>query len=120
MRSFGERQEHKSQDTEYQEAEKVIQAALKGLAKRAPDARHAVRMHALYVDLKDSGADWNRPLHVSEDESKKLLGDAANDYAGQWDRLNPDLLRAKGDPRLAEVLEAWDQRPLLPPPVWPE
>lgn len=114
------RMNHKPQDSEYQEAEKVIQAALKGLAKRAPDARHTARMHALYVDLKDSGADWNRPLHVPQDESKKLLGDAANDYAGQWGRLNPDLLRAMGDPRLAEALEAWDQRPDLPPPVWPE
>jgi AbiV family abortive infection protein len=81
---------HSPRDTEYQEAEKVIQAALKGQARQAPNARHTARMHALYVDLKDSGTDWNRPLDVPQDESKKLLGDAANDYAGQWDRLNPE------------------------------
>lgn len=111
---------HKPQDKEYQEAEKIIQAAFKGLAKRAPDARHAARMHALYVDLEDSGADWNRPLHVAQDESKKLVGDASNDYAGQSDRLNPDRLRAMGDAKLAEALEAWKGRPSLPEPIWPE
>ena len=111
---------HKPGEIEYQEAGKIIQAALKGLAKRAPDARHTARMRALYVDLNDSGTDWDRPLDVSVDESKKLLGDAASDYAGQWDRMRPDLLRAMGDARLAEALEAWDQRPNLPEPVWPE
>jgi AbiV family abortive infection protein len=111
---------HKPQDKEYLEAEKVIQAALKSVAKRAPDDRHAARMHALYVDLKDSDADWNRPLDITQDESKKLVGDAANDYAGQRDRLNPDLLRGMGDPTLAEALEAWKERPALPEPVWPE
>jgi hypothetical protein len=111
---------HKPQDKEYQEAEKVIQTALKGLAKRAPDARHEARMRALYVDLKDSGTDWNRPLSITRDESKKLVGDAANDYAGQWDRLNPDRLRVMGDPRLAEALEAWKERPGSPEPIWPE
>lgn len=118
--AIGTQMKHKPQDTEYQEAEKVIQAALKSLAKRTPDARHAARMQALYVDLNDSGADWNRPLNISQDESKKLLSDAANDYAGQRDRLNLDLLRGMGDLRLAEALEAWDQRPYLPAPVWPE
>ena len=62
---------HKPQDTEYQEAEKVIRAALKSVAKRAPDDRHAARMYALYVDLKDSGADWNRPLGIPRGRIQK-------------------------------------------------
>jgi AbiV family abortive infection protein len=110
----------KPQDTEYREAEKVLQAALNHLEKRTPDARHAARVQALYVDLNEAGTDWNRPLHVSQDESKKLLSDAANDYASQQHRLNPELLREMDDLRLAEALEAWDQRSHLPPPVWPE
>ena len=57
---------------------------------------------------------------MSRDDAKKLLSDAANDYAGQRDRLNPDLLRALGDPKLADALEAWHERPVLPEPVWPE
>jgi AbiV family abortive infection protein len=111
---------HKPQDTEYQQAEKVIQTALKSLAKRAPDDRHAARIRALYVDLQDSGSDWSRPSEVSRDDAKKLLSDAANDYAGQRNRLNPDLVRALGDPKLADALEAWHERPALPEPVWPE
>jgi len=111
---------HKPQDTEYQQAEKVIQTALKSLAKRAPDDRHAARMRALYVDLQDSGSAWSRPSEVSRDDAKKLLSDAANDYAGQRDRLNPDLLRGLGDPKLAGALEALHERPALPEPVWPE
>jgi AbiV family abortive infection protein len=111
---------HKPQDAEYQAAEKVIQAALKSLAKQAPDARHTARTRTLYVDLQDSGADWSRPSQVSREESKKFVNDAANDYAGQRDRIRPDLLRAIGDPRLADALEAWWGRPELPAPVWYE
>ena len=118
--AIGAQTKHKPQDAEFLEAENVIQAALKSVAKRAPDDRHEARIRALYVDLKDSGADWNRPLDITQGESKKLVGDAANDYAGRWDRLNPDRLRAMGDATLAEALEAWKERPGLPEPVWPE
>jgi AbiV family abortive infection protein len=107
-------------DTEYQEAEKVFQTALKSVAKRAPEDRHAARMRALYVDLSDSGTEWNRPLEFPQTESRKLLGDAANDYAGQSDRFRPDFLREMGDQPLADALDAWTDRPKLPPPVWPE
>lgn len=64
--------EHRPQDTEYQQAEKIIQTALKSLAKRAPDDRHVARMQALYVDLQDSGLDWSRPSELSQDNAKKL------------------------------------------------
>jgi hypothetical protein len=55
-------------------------------------------MRALYVDLTDSGTDWNRPLDVPGSDSKKLLNDAVNDYAGQRDRMTPERLRAMGEP----------------------
>ncbi len=109
---------HKPQDAEYKAAEKVIQAGLKAMAKRAPEARHNSRMRALYVDLEDSGSTWNRPSAVSQDECKKLLNDAANDYAGQRDRMNPELLRGIGEPKLADALEGWRDRPELPGPAW--
>jgi AbiV family abortive infection protein len=111
---------HGPQDAEYQEADKVIQTALKSLAKRAPDERHEARMRALYVDLRDSGSDWSRPSQVSRGDAQKLLQDAASDYAGQWDRLNVGRLRALEDAKLAVALEAWPERPELPEPVWPE
>src|SRR5713226_355724 len=109
---------HKPQDIECQAAEKVIQAGLKAMAKRAPDARHNSRMRALYVDLDGSGSAWNRPSKISLEECKKLLNDAANDYAGQRDRMNPDLLRGIGEPKLADALEGWRDRPELPGPAW--
>jgi AbiV family abortive infection protein len=64
---------HKPQDTEYQQAEKVIQTAIRSVAKRAPDDRHAARMSALYVDLEDSGLDWSRPSHLQPDDAKNSL-----------------------------------------------
>ena len=107
--------EHKPQDTEYQEAERAIQTAVKSLAKRTPDDRHAARMCALYVDLQDSGLDWSRPSQLPPDDAKKLLNDAINDYAGQWERLNNPY-----DQNLRDALEAWRDRPALPQPVWTE
>ncbi|SRR6266568_1063934 len=109
---------HKPQDLEYQNAEKIIQAGLKAMAKRAPEARHNSRVRALYVDLVDSGSAWNRPSEVSLEECKKLLNDAVNDYAGQVDRTKPDLLRGTGDTKLADALEAWGRRPELPGSEW--
>jgi AbiV family abortive infection protein len=111
---------HKPSDKEYQQAEEVIQTALKSLAKRAPEERHSARMRALYVDLQDSGLEWIRPSQMLQAEVQKLLNDAANDYAGQWNRLDPDHLRALGDAKLGDALEAWNERPALPEPIWPE
>jgi hypothetical protein len=64
---------HKPLDTEYQQAEKVIQTAIKSVAKRAPDDRHAARMRALYVDLEDSGLDWSRPSQLQPGDAKNSL-----------------------------------------------
>jgi AbiV family abortive infection protein len=111
---------HKPQDPEYQQAEQVLQTAIKAGLKRAPEERLNVRMRALYVDLDDSGLSWKRPEQISPSEAKKLLNDAVNDYAIQRDRMNPDQLRGRGDVKLADALEAWQRRPTLPEPVWPE
>jgi AbiV family abortive infection protein len=111
---------YKPQDAEYQAAEKVIQECLEVMAKRAPGARHKSRMQALYVDLDDSGSAWSRPSEVPQGECKKLLNDAANDYANQMRRMNPDWLRGMGDRKLADALEGWPARPKLPEPGWVE
>jgi hypothetical protein len=110
---------HKPQDAEYQQVEQVLQTAIKAGLKRAPENRHNVRMRALCVDLDDSGLSWKRPEQISPEEAKKLLNDAVNDYAIQRDKMDPDQLRALGDVKLADALEAWQQRPILPEPVWP-
>lgn len=110
---------HKPQDSEYQQAEQVLQTAIKAGLKRAPEDRHNVRLRALYVDLDDSGLSWKRPDLISPEVAKKLLNDAVNDYAIQRDKMDPDQLRALGDVKLADALEAWQHRPVLPEPVWP-
>ena len=90
------------------------------MAKRAPEARHKSRMRALYVDLDDSGSGWRRPSEVSQGECKKLLNEAANDYANQMRRMSPDWLRGMGKAKFADALEGWSARPKLPEPVWVE
>jgi AbiV family abortive infection protein len=67
---------HKPQDPEFEEAGKIIQTALRSLAKHAPDDRSEARMRALYVDLKESGLDWNRPSQLFQQDAKKAIDDA--------------------------------------------
>ena len=102
---------YRPEDEEYQKSEAAIQDALNRLAKRVPDARHSARVSALYVDLKDSGTEWNRPQDFPQTESRKLLSECLLDYVMQCEKLRPDPLRNMGDQRLAEALEAWNQRP---------
>jgi AbiV family abortive infection protein len=109
---------HKPLDAEYQQAEQVLQTAIKAGLKRAPEDRHNVRMGEFYVDLADSGLSWKLPGQIPPEEAKKLLNDAVNDYAVQRDKMDPDQLRGLGDVKLADALEAWKQRPVLPAPVF--
>lgn len=113
------RMKTKPQSPEYRAAAQELDKVTQTLAKRAPADRHATRQRALYVDPDEAGTDWNRPVAMSADEANNLLVDAANDYAGHHDRLRPEMLRAQ-DPALAAALEAWPDRPALPPPKWPE
>jgi AbiV family abortive infection protein len=111
---------HKPGDPEYQQARELIEAATKALAKRLPNDRHDARMRALYVDLEDSGSDWSRPSEQPHEEVRRALEDLANDYVGQTVRVDPDALAERSDGKLlAAALEAWDERPALPAPVWP-
>ena len=77
-------------------------------------------MRSLYTDLDASGLNWNRPVEISLEEARNMLNDAANDYAVQRHKLDPDRLRELGDSDLADALEAWQQRPILPLPIWSE
>ena len=119
-RAIRTQMKHKPQDAEYQQAEQLLQTAIKAGLEAAPKDRHNVRMQAFYVDLDDSGFSWKRPEQISPEEAKKLLNDAVNDYAIQRGKMDPDHLRGLGDVKLADALEAWQQRPILPEPVWPE
>lgn len=119
-RLFRTRFKHKPQDREYKEADAEIQKFIQALSRRTPADRHAIRKSALYVDLNESGTKWNRPREMGQDSAYKYLSDTANDYAGQIDRLRPDLLRALEEFKLAIALDEWPERPELPNPVWPD
>jgi len=119
-RLFRTRFKHQPQDPEYKEADAEIQKFIQELSRRTPGVRHAIRKSALYVDLNESGTNWNRPREMGQADAYKCLADAANDYAGQIDRLRPDLLRALEEFKLATALDEWPERPALPNPVWPE
>src|SRR5262249_913403 len=101
---------------EYIQAKKAIEKIDKTTIKRTPKNRHLTRMKALYVDLNDTGAVWNRPYEISARQSIDCLMHAANDYAGQQDRLQRGMV----DASLGAALEAWPERPELPRPVWPD
>jgi AbiV family abortive infection protein len=88
--------------------------------KRTPADRHSTRMRAMYVDINDGGTDWNRPAAMPEGEATNCLVDAANDYSIQANKLNKiEMLRALDAP-LAAALAAWDDKPPLPAPTWPD
>ena len=46
---------------------------------RTPKDRHLSRMKALYVDVNDAGAGWNRPCEFSVRQSIDCLTHAANE-----------------------------------------
>lgn len=53
---------------------------------------------------------------------KEFLGDAVNDYAGQYDRVHitsPDPILKHIDLELYSALEQWSDRPELQRPEWP-
>jgi AbiV family abortive infection protein len=85
-----------------------------------PIRRHEQRMSALYVDAKAPDR-WSRPTReISLPSAHAYLQGAANDYSGQYDRyINPETYKPD-DPALYTALEAWMDRPILPPPERPE
>jgi AbiV family abortive infection protein len=116
MRTFMNRD---APSAEREKAAQVLESAKKASMKRAPEDRHNTRMRAFYVDLDNSGQSWIRPQKITREEAKKLLNEAANDYAVQSDRMDPDRVRAL-DEKLADALEELKDRPIPPAPVWPE
>jgi len=78
---------------------------------RTPDDRHSSRMRAFYVDLNETGIDWNRPSEFSLTEAREILNDAVNDYSIQRQKVT-----LNSDPTLASALKACPDRPALPVP----
>ncbi|MGH9745367.1 MAG: AbiV family abortive infection protein [Candidatus Acidiferrales bacterium] len=106
------------QSATYKAFDKSLGLILEKALNRLPEDRHNARMAALYVDPTESGTGWHLPKELSADEVTKWLADAVNDYAGQRDRLCPNLLKGI-EPALDSALASWPDRPELPEPVWP-
>jgi AbiV family abortive infection protein len=68
-------------------AKQATPQSVKAKAKRQPQDRHDARKDSLYVDLKASGKDWNRPMDVTDEQARDHLTEAINDYANAWDQL---------------------------------
>jgi hypothetical protein len=102
---------------ERENAREALDAAAAVQQRRTPSDRHERRMEALYVDPDASGTSWNRPRQqVSPEMARRLIEHAANDYAGEYDRVH---LGNTNDDELREALNAWKDRPELPRPEWP-
>lgn len=74
--------------TEYKQIDDKLNQLDQIKAKRTPTDRHSTRMKAMYVDINDSGTDWNRPAAMPEGEAMNCLADAVNDYSVQVDKLS--------------------------------
>ena len=71
----------------YAQRNQLTDQAAAAKTKRQPQDRHDARCYSLYVDLKDSGNDWNRPMDTTDQYAREHLDDAINDYANEWDQL---------------------------------
>ena len=91
-------------------------------ASRTPEDRHSTRMKAMYVDLNETGTDWNRPQLLSEGEAANCLTDAINDYSVKRSQLTELEILRTSDRELEAAIAAWSDRPSLPQPseIWRE
>lgn len=104
---------------EWNAADEALRKVDETKLKRTKHDRHQQRMRALYVDPDDAGREWNRPHgSVGKTTAQDFLTDAANDYSGALQKLEPGLLIGHDD-RLLQELTEWTDRPTVPSPEWP-
>jgi AbiV family abortive infection protein len=106
--------------SEYEKADEQLKELDKIKSKHTPGSRHSTRMKATYVDINDSGFDWNRPVALPEGEATNCLVDAINDYSVKVDGLGKPEILKHHDASLADALEAWNDKPPLPSAKWPD
>jgi len=105
------------QSTEFQKAHAILDERMRQKAERQPKTTHLTRMSALYVDIDEGTKAWKRPAEITAGAAGLLLQEIANDYSHRYSYLlNPnDYYREP-----FEAFLAWDARPTLPEPVWPD
>jgi AbiV family abortive infection protein len=101
-------------------ASKELEELGKIQQKRAPADRHRARMRALYVDLNATGTGWDRPRDMPGDLGE-ILDRVSVDYSLQWYRFDGPRrslhILKHDEPKLAEAIKAWRDRPRLPKPA---
>lgn len=105
----------KPQSKEYQDARAELDEGTERQRNQTPQSRHKARMKAFYVEPLDLGRGWNKPWEKDGEEALHFIQHAISDYAMQ--RNNTwvlDILKLD-EPELAEAIEAWKDRPDLPP-----
>lgn len=115
------RMENHPQSRAWQDADNELKRINETKKKRTPTVRHEKRIAALYVEPA-SNTRWNRPAAVSASDAHDFLQEAVNDYAGRYHQgyiSSADAILRHIDPDLYAALEAWTDRPELPPPEWP-
>jgi len=100
-------------------ARKQLDAYIKHQRKLQPQDRHRQRIAALYVEPKETGTAWTRPVDVSQEEARRCVEDFANDYSAKCSRFRPEI-HAATDREFFEALQAWPGRPELPARQWPK
>jgi hypothetical protein len=103
---------------EYRTARQVIDSAHKAKRSRTPNERHQARMALLYVDLTDDGRTWSVPSKQDLTVSRRIVEEAANDYASELHQLEDTE-----DPRwpnMARVRVEASCIVALAEPVWPK
>ena len=105
------------QSPEWQKADAQLKDIDERMKKRAPGDRHEKRMAALYVEPL-SKTEWNIPAKATPLGAFEFLQAAMNDYSGPYNngyvRAGDSILKHT-DPTLHAALEAWAERPELPP-----
>jgi AbiV family abortive infection protein len=94
----------------YEELEEIQ----KRKQKSVPTERLKQRMAALYVDINDAGTGWRLPREKSQREACNAIEDIMAGYGMITSNLRPEFL-SHLDPKFAAALEAWIDRPTLPP-----
>jgi AbiV family abortive infection protein len=108
---------HNSLDSQtYQKADRQLKKLAARKQAEMPNERHQLRLSNLYVEPTADGTGWQRPLEHADEDAKRQVVEAVNDYALVYDRL----VRGNGCPgAMGEAFQAWAGRPEIPEPVWP-
>ena len=82
---------------------------------RTPQDRHNKRMKAFYVEPNSLDTDWDKPWEMDKEEAQDFIEAALNDYGVQSNSVWVLEILKFDDPELAQAVEAWKDRPALPP-----